>query len=57
MKNLMYYAFVTARNKRDLAHTGLKSSWSKEPAGWLYVLRVMKLLATALQPTAPDRVH
>lgn len=35
LKELLYYALASERNKRDLNHTGLAPAWSKEPAGYL----------------------
>lgn len=34
LKSLLFYALVSERNKRDLAHTGLAPAWDKEPAGF-----------------------
>jgi hypothetical protein len=34
LKELLYYALASERNKRDLTHTGLAPAWSKEPAGY-----------------------
>jgi len=34
LKCLLFYALVSERNKRDLAHTALAPSWDKEPAGY-----------------------
>lgn len=49
LKNLLYYALVTSRNKRDLKHTGLKPSWKKEPAGYgIYFTSTVWLVAAAV---------
>mmetsp|Transcript_18184 Transcript_18184/g.29570 ORF Transcript_18184/g.29570 Transcript_18184/m.29570 type:complete len:504 (-) Transcript_18184:131-1642(-) len=34
LKNLLYLALVSDRNKRDLHNTGLAPPWDKEPAGY-----------------------
>jgi hypothetical protein len=49
LKFLLFYALVSERNKRDLAHTGLKAPWSREPAGYgIYFGALMWLIAAMI---------